>query len=108
MKAGCFAQLCERYGVKALGLNSHLFVSGEKIERFPGRRFRIKAVSSMNRKELKKTLAGIMEANITVRNFPLPVAELRKRLKLKDGGNTYIFATTVADDKHVVIVAEKV
>jgi len=107
MKAGCFAQLCGRYGVKAVGRNSHLFVSEEKIECFPGRSFRIKAVSSMNKKELKKTLAGITKANITVRNFPLPVAELRKRLKLKDGGDTYIFATTTADNKHILIVTEK-
>lgn len=108
MKAGCFAQLCSRYGVRAVGRNSRLFVSAEKVEDFPGRRFRIAAVSSMNRRELKKALAGVTRANITVRNFPLSVDELRKRLKLKDGGDTYIFATTAGNGRHLLVVAGKV
>lgn len=108
MKAGCFSQLCERYGVRAVGRNSHLFVSDEAVDDFPGRRFRILATSSMNKKEIKKALSGIDSANITVRNFPLSVAELRKRLKLKDGGDTYIFATTVgADNRHLLFITQK-
>ena len=107
MKAGCFSQLCERYGVRAVGRNSHLFVSDEAVDDFPGRRFRILATSSMNKKEIKKALSGIDSANITVRNFPLSVAELRKRLKLKDGGDTYIFATTVGADKRLLIICKK-
>ena len=87
--------------------NSHLFASDEKIEDFPGRSFRIKAVSSFNKKELKRQLAGIAKANIATRNFPLSVAELRKRLKLKDGGDTYIFATTLSDESHVLLICEK-
>ena len=107
MKAGCFSQLCERYGVRAVGRNSHLFVSDEAVDDFPGRRFRILVTSSMNKKEIKKALSGIDSANITVRNFPLSVAELRKRLKLKDGGDTYIFATTVGADKRLLIICKK-
>ncbi len=108
MKAGCFSQLCERYGVRAVGRNSHLFVSDEAVDDFPGCRFRILATSSMNKKEIKKALSGIDSANITVRNFPLSVAELRKRLKLKDGGDTYIFATTVgADNRHLLFITQK-
>lgn len=107
MKAGCFSILSKRYGAKMLSKNSHLFVSREPIAVFPGRSFRIIAVSSFNKKELKRHLSGISKANIATRNFPLSVAELRKRLKLKDGGETYIFATTLSDESHVLVITEK-
>lgn len=107
MKAGCFSVLSERYGARMLSKNSHLFVSMEPIEDFPGRSFRIIAISSFNKKELKRYLSGIAKANIATRNFPLSVAELRKRLKLKDGGETYIFATTLSDESHVLVITEK-
>ena len=107
MKAGCFGVLSGRYDARMLSKNSHLFVSREPITAFPGRSFRIIAVSSFNKKELKRHLAGITKANIATRNFPLSVAELRKRLKLKDGGETYIFATTLSDESHVLVITEK-
>ena len=107
MKAGCFSVLSERYGARMLSKNSHLFVSREPIAVFPGRSFRIIVVSSFNKKELKRHLSGITKANIATRNFPLSVAELRKRLKLKDGGETYIFATTLSDESHVLMITEK-
>ena len=107
MKAGCFGVLSDRYDARMLSKNSHLFVSQAPIEVFPGRSFRIIAVSSFNKKELKRQLSGITKANIATRNFPLSVAELRKRLKLKDGGETYIFATTLSDESHVLVITEK-
>ena len=107
MKAGCFGVLSGRYDARMLSKNSHLFVSQAPIEAFPGRSFRIIAVSSFNKKELKRHLSGITKANIATRNFPLSVAELRKRLKLKDGGETYIFATTLSDESHVLVITEK-
>ena len=107
MKAGCFGVLSGRYDARMLSKNSHLFVSREPIAVFPGRSFRIIAVSSFNKKELKRHLSGITKANIATRNFPLSVAELRKRLKLKDGGETYIFATTLSDESHVLVITEK-
>lgn len=107
MKAGCFSVLSERYGARMLSKNSHLFVSREPIAVFPGRSFRIIVVSSFNKKELKRHLSGITKANIATRNFSLSVAELRKRLKLKDGGETYIFATTLSDESHVLMITEK-
>lgn len=107
MKAGCFGVLSERYDARMLSKNSHLFVSREPIAVFPGRSFRIIAVSSFNKKELKRHLSGITKANIATRNFPLSVAEFRKRLKLKDGGETYIFATTLSDESHVLVITEK-
>ena len=107
MKAGCFGVLSERYDARMLSKNSHLFVSQAPIEAFPGRSFRIIAISSFNKKELKRHLSGITKANIATRNFPLSVAELRKRLKLKDGGEIYIFATTLSDESHVLMITEK-
>ena len=107
MKAGCFGVLSGRYDARMLSKNSHLFVSRDLIAAFPGRSFRIIAISSFNKKELKRHLSGITKANIATRNFPLSVAELRKRLKLKDGGETYIFATTLSDESHVLMITEK-
>ena len=107
MKAGCFGVLSGRYDARMLSKNSHLFVSQALIEAFPGRSFRIIAISSFNKKELKRHLSGITKANIATRNFPLSVAELRKRLKLKDGGETYIFATTLSDESHMLVITEK-
>ena len=107
MKAGCFGVLSDCYDARMLSKNSHLFVSQAPIEAFPGRSFRIIAISSFNKKELKRHLSGITKANIATRNFPLTVAELRKRLKLKDGGETYIFATTLSNESHVLMITEK-
>ena len=108
MKAGCFDKVSERFGMSQLSANSHLFVSEREVGGFPGRHFLINQVCSMNKRELKSALAGISQANITVRNFPMSVAELRRRLKLTDGGITYIFATTLADNSHVLLICQRV
>ena len=107
MKAGCFELLEQRFGVMQLDKNSHLFVADKEIPEFPGRQFIIKRATSMNKHELKAALAGIDRANITVRNFPMSVAELRKKLKLKDGGDLYVFAATVAGQGHQVCICRK-
>ena len=108
MKAGCFALLEQRFKVAQLDKNSHLFVSDNDISDFPGRRFLIEKTTSMNKRELKAALAGIDKANITVRNFPMSVAELRKRLKLKEGGDLYLFATTIAGHQHQLFLCRKI
>jgi hypothetical protein len=108
MKAGCFDELAERFGVNPIAPNSHLFVSESLKKDFPGRRFQITAVSSMNKKALRENLQGISKANIAVRNFPLSVAVLRKRLKLADGGDIYLFATTTAEKEHLLLFSKKV
>lgn len=108
MKAGCFDELAKRFGVHPLAQNSHLFVANHSCADFPGRHFEIVRCSSMNKKELGRSLTDITCANITVRNFPMTVAALRKRLKLKDGGDIYIFATTLAQGEHVLIIAKKI
>ena len=107
MKAGCFAALEQRFGVQQLDKNSHLFVADHDISDFPGRRFVIEKTTSMNKSELKTALTGIDRANITVRNFPMSVVELRKRLKLKDGGDLYLFATTIAGNQHQLFLCRK-
>lgn len=110
MKAGCFAELCEQFHLEALAPNSHLFVrvGDDKQEDFPGRKFQISAISSMNKREIREKLSGIAQANIAVRNFPMRPEELRRRLKMREGGDTYIFATTLAGKKHVIIVCKHV
>ena len=108
MKAGCFAALMQQYPIRQVSANSHLFLSSVEIEDFPGRCFQICAISSTNKQSLKTSLAGIDRANISVRNFPLSVEQLRKKLHLKDGGDTYIFATTKADGAHCLYICRKI
>ena len=62
----------------------------------------------MNKKELRRNLSFITRANIAVRNFPISSQDLRRQLKLKDGGDTYIFATTQGERNHLILVAGKV
>ena len=107
MKAGCFDELAAAYGVSPVSRNSHLFLSAEPVDGFPGRSFSIERVTTLNKRELRQALAGIEKANIATRNFPLSVAELRKRLKLKDGGDVYIFATATAEDEHLLLISHK-
>lgn len=107
MKAGCFAQICHRFGAAQIERDSHLFLSDTKIDGFPGRRFAICAMTTLKKKELRPALEGVDKANIATRNFPMPVAGLRKRLKLREGGDTFIFATTLADKKHVLLICRK-
>ena len=107
MKAGCFGALCSRYDVEALDLNSHLFVSSSLVNDFPGRKFRIKDVTTMNKRSLADALKNIDNAAVAVRNFPLSADALAKRLKLKNGSDKYIFGTT-AQEKHIIIISDKI
>ena len=107
MKAGCFEALAAHYAIAPLSHDSHLFISPRPIDDFPGRHFLITATTSLNKRDLKTALRGITHANITTRNFPLSAPALRQRLKLADGGDTYIFATTLADGAHILLVCKK-
>lgn len=107
LKAGAFRSIASSFHLSKLHANSHLYTSNERIEKFPGRIFRITGYSSLNKKELKNILNGLDKANITTRNFPQSVAELRKRLKLTDGGDIYLFATTLNDERKIIIRCEK-
>lgn len=107
LKAGAYRTPTRYYPVRKLHPSSHLYTSDEYVAGFPGRRFEVEAVSGFGKKDLKHFLQGLEKANLTVRNFPSSVAELRKRLKLKEGGNVYLFATTLADESKVLIKCKK-
>lgn len=107
LKAGAYRSLTQAYPIEKLHVSSHLYTSSHFIEDFPGRRFRVEGVSGFGKKELKTFLQGTEKANLTIRNFPSSVADLRKRLKLKEGGEDYIFATTLADESKVLIKCKK-
>lgn len=109
LKAGAYKSVGARFGLRALHPNTHLYV-GEDVGdecRFPGRVFRVCEVVGFSKSECKH-LSTLRKANIAVRNFPASVAELRKRLRLTDGGDLYLFACTVADGRKVVIVTERI
>src|SRR5699024_2971570 len=89
LKAGAFRSLSSLYKVEKLHPNSHLYTSDHFLPDFPGRKFRITSSCGFGKKEVKEMLAAEKKANLTVRNFPATVAELRKRLKLAEGGGTY-------------------
>lgn len=108
MKAGCFDEIGNFYQICKLSANSHLYVSDHEVMDFPGRGFQILSIPSMNKRELKEALRDIDRANITVRNFPMSAEALRKRLRLKDGGDLYIFATTVGDGSHQLFICRKI
>ena len=103
MKAGLQDAFGERYGLSKLHPNSNLFVGREPIPRVPARQFRIVDITDFSKAGLKRLLKDISQANLTIRNFPATVQELRKRLKLKEGGSDYLFATTLSDGSHVLI-----
>ena len=107
LKAGAYRSLTQTYACKKLHASSHLYTSEQFIEDFPGRRFHVEAVSGFGKKELKEFLQDMEKANLTIRNFPSSVADLRKRLKLKEGGEDYLFATTLADESKVMIKCRK-
>jgi len=106
LKAGFFNEVSNQLELNKLHKNSHLYTSFDLIL-FPGRRFKIIKQLSYNLKELKK-LIRVSKANITVRNFPETVAQIRKKTKLKDGGDIYLFFTTNFNNKHIVLICKKV
>ena len=87
-------------------------MSQQRVPDFPGREFAVDAVTTLNKRDLKAALAGITHANVAVRNFPLSAPALAQRLRLRDGGDTYIFGTTVsptpaAKPSHILLICHK-
>lgn len=107
LKAGAFKCIATRYGLKKLHPHTHLYTCDTPPENFPGRQFRIVNHFHFNKKEAAKHLSGIKKANIAVRNFPWSAEELRKQLKLSDGGSLYLFGATMREGELVLIVGEK-
>ncbi len=102
MKAAPFRLLTQRFGAKKIARNSNLYVSDDYINDFPGRIFKIVKIGGV------KDFKHIEKANIAVRNFPLKADALRKQLKIKDGGEVYLFATTLNDGRKVIIETRKI
>ena len=105
LKSGAFNLICDRYKVNKLNPNSHLYTSDKLID-FPGRKFTVLNIMIYSKKTLKKL--SLKQANITTRNFPLDVKEIRKISGLKDGGNDYLFFTTNNLDDLIVIQTNKI
>lgn len=106
LKAGLFNDVSIQLNVFKLHYNSHLYTSNELVP-FPGRRFEILEISNYNKKQLHRILPT-GKANIATRNFPQTVAEIRKKTRIKDGGDDYLFFTTNLDNKNIVIHCKKV
>ena len=108
MKAGAFKCVATRYGLRKLHAHSHLYTCDEPVADFPGRVFTVEKVVPFSKKEVKRQLANIVvKANVAVRNFPLTADALRKQLKLGDGGDVYLFGTTLRDGEKVLVVTQK-
>ena len=105
MKAGAFKSIAVKFRLFKLHKNSHLYTSNHLVKDFPGRTFKIRAVIPADRKTLEKHEFGT--GNLACRNFPQKIAALKRKLKLKDGGINYIFATTLVDEKPKLILCEK-
>ena len=105
MKAGAFKSVGQRYGLQKLHKNSHLYTSDSKVDMFPGRCFRLIDIDGFGKQEVKKLVGR--QANLTIRNFPESAATLRRRLRLTDGGDEYWFATTLADNRKVILRCTK-
>ncbi len=102
LKGGAYRLLSQRYSLSKLDVNTHLYTSNEMVADFPGRIFKVESCFSMGKSELKQNLAGVESANLSVRNFPQTVLQLRTKLKLKEGGDLYLFATTFAGKKVLI------
>lgn len=107
MKSGFFKAVADRYDIEKLHVSSHLYTSSRLIEDFPGRVFAVERSDVYNKKNIKSITDGLKQANISTRNFPLSVAELRKTLSLRDGGDAYLFATTLKNRDKVIVRCRK-
>lgn len=105
LKTGCYNQIAHKFNVNKLHKHSHLYTSEELID-FPGRSFKIEQVIPYNKKDIK--FLENTKANVTTRNFPLKVEEIRKKHKIKDGGDLYVFFTTDLKNDKIVVVCKKI
>ncbi len=107
LKAGAYKTVAIRFGLDKLHVDSHLYTSGNYIPDFPGRAFEIETITSFSKNELKQVMKNISQANLSIRNFPMSTDELKKKLKLRDGGARYLFATTLNNGKKVLLFCKK-
>jgi hypothetical protein len=107
MKSGAFKLIAKRFNLHKLHINTHLYTSSELLLQFPGRIFEVQKVWGNSKKELKELVEKVPKANLSTRNYPLSVSELRKRIKLKEGGDIYLFACTLSTERKVIIECKK-
>lgn len=106
LKSGAFRMVAQQFGLQKIAPHSHLYTSEKLVNDFQGRTFQIKAVCKLDKKEIAKHITA-NKANITIRNFPLTVKQIREKLKLNEGGDDYLFATTDAQNQKIVIVCSR-
>ena len=106
LKSGGFKVISSQLGIDKLHQHTHLYTNNELVE-FPGRRFEIEAIVPYNKAEMRRGIT-FDKANITTRNFPESVQQLRKKWKIKDGGTIYLFFTTVENDKKMMLICSKI
>lgn len=106
LKSGGFHEVSNQLNLFKLHQHSHLYTSNELIE-FPGRSFKLKQWIPYDKKRLKSLIPS-KKANITTRNFPHPVDQIRKVTGIKDGGNQYLFFTTDNNEKRIILICEKI
>lgn len=104
MKAGAFKSIGTRYGLSKLHPSSHLYTSEALVEGFPGRTFEITDIRKVHKPQFK----DIDKANLTIRNFPTSVAEIRKNIGVKEGGDVYLFATTLMENSKRIVVCKRI
>ncbi len=107
LKAGAFKSVAKQFNLQKLHVNSHLYTSDNLIPDFPGRIFEVKDWFTPNKKNIKTFVYNTKKANISVRNFPMSVVEIRQKTGLKEGGEVYLFGTTMADGEKVWVIAQK-
>lgn len=107
MKIGAFAALTRQFPILQIAKNSHLYYSDDFVEDFPGRKFAIDSIIPFSGKEAKAVGKQHKQLNIATRNFRLSPDELKKRLKVRDGGDCYLFATTLANGEQVLLLTRK-
>ena len=106
MKSAAFKLIAKRYSLSKLHRNTHLYTSNVVAPHFPGRVFEIISLWE-NKKEWKQRVESIQKANISTRNYPIGAEELRKKLKLNDGGDTFLFACTLNNGNKTIIECKK-
>jgi len=107
LKAGAFKILTHRFEIKKLDISTHLYTSDQILENFPGRVFRIEEIIPFSKQGIKSLKLKFSKANVTVRNFPLTVPEIRAKTGLKEGGDVYIFASRFKNE-NLLIVCKKI
>lgn len=108
LKAGAFNSVAKKFQIKKLHKNTHLYTSSEFFADFPGRIFDIQDTFIPNKRNLKSFLSKTSKANLSVRNFPMSVAEIRKKTQLKEGGDVYLFATTLSGNQKMWVVCKRI